>query len=137
MIRLRVGLSHRSLDAMLAAGVDPAGDPALALRAAQLGSNRHRRRLASWLEQLARIAEAPSSSGLSSAAPLATERVGEASDSLRLLAGTLRGTEPVDPRGVAMIEHLLRDAHSALYAETASGAIELQLRAALKALDPR
>src|SRR4029450_8915337 len=104
-LRLRVRLSHWSLDTMLAAGLDPASDPAFALRAAQLRSRRHRQglgawvgggggrpqaghlrsrshrqRLASWLEQLARDSEAARSSGLTSAAPLVIEHVDESRD---------------------------------------------------------
>jgi hypothetical protein len=133
-LRLRVRLSHWSLDTMLAAGLDPASDPAFALRAAQLRSRRHRQRLASWLEQLARDSEAARSSGLTSAAPLVTEQVDESRDSLLLVARLLRGPEPVRPRGVAMIERLLRDGESVLYAETARGAVELHLRAAIDCL---
>jgi hypothetical protein len=130
-LRLRVRLSHWSLDTTLVAGVDSADDPALALRAEQLRSRRHRKRLASWLERLARDAKPASASGLTSAAPLVKEQVVEARDSMVLAARLLRGSEPVHPRGVAMIERLLRDGGSVLYAETARGAAELQMRAAL------
>src|SRR5215210_1809455 len=132
--RLRVRLSHWALDAMLAAGFDSAGDPALALRAEQLGSPRHRRLLASWLERLARDAGAAGPGALASAAPIAREQVVEARESLLTAAQLLRGSEQVSPRGIAMIEQLLRDAGSALYADTARGGAELQVRAALNYL---
>src|SRR5690349_19933561 len=80
--RLRVRLSHDSLDAQLAAGIDSGSDDALALRAAQLCSERHRRRLASWVERLDRESESDYAPGLSSALPLAREQVGDAHDSL-------------------------------------------------------
>jgi hypothetical protein len=131
---LRVRLSPWPLDAELAAGIDPASDPALALRAAQLCSPRHRRRLASWVERLARQSESDPAPGLSSAVPRVGERVVEARDSLVRIAAVLRGPEPVSPRGVAMLQRLLTDARSALYTDTANGAVELQVRAALEGL---
>lgn len=132
--RLRVRLSHDSLDAQLAAGIDSGSDDALALRAAQLCSARHRRRLASWVERLARESESDYAPGLSSALPLAREQVGDAHDSLLQVAEVLRDSEPVRPRGVAMVQRLLTDAGSVLYTDTAPGAVELQVRAALEGL---
>jgi hypothetical protein len=131
VLRLRVRLSHWSLDGTLAAGVDAASDPALALRAEQLRTPRHRRRLASWLERLARESGSANGSGPASAASLVTEQLAEARDSLLVAARLLRGSEPVRPQGVAMIERLLRDGGSVLYAETARGAAEIQTRAAV------
>ena len=131
LLRLRVLLSSWSLDAELAAGFDPASDPALAMRADQLRSRRHRGRLASWLERLARDAAAGRPDGVASAAPIAREQIVRARDSLTEAARLLRESEPVRPQGVAMIERLLRDAGSALYSETAHGAAEMQVRAAL------
>jgi hypothetical protein len=129
-----VRLSHWELDALLAAGIDPASDPALALRAVRLCSPRHRRRLASWVERLARDSDAITAPGLTSAMPLAVEQVGEARDSLLRIAEVLRGTEPVPARGVAMVQRLLTDAGSVLYTESARGSVELQVRAALERL---
>jgi hypothetical protein len=135
MLRLRVCLSRWSLDAMLAAGIDPASDSALAWRAEQLRSRRHRDRLASWLERLARDSDSTGVASFTSATPLVTEQVVEARDSLQLAAQVLRDSEPVRVRGVAMFERLLRDGGSVLYdAEIARGAVELQVRAALEGL---
>jgi hypothetical protein len=133
-LRLRVRLSHWSLDARLAAGVDSGSDRALAVRAKQLRSKTHRRRLASWLERLARESGSAGAAGPSSAAPIGSEQVAEAREALLLAVQVLRDSEPVRPRGIAMIEHLLRDGDSVLYAETVPGAAELQLRAALSYL---
>lgn len=131
---LRVRLSPWTLDTELAGGIDPASDPALALRAAQLCSPRHRRRLASWVERLARQSEMDARPGLSSAVPLDGERVAEARESLLRIAQVLRGPTAVSARGVAMLQRLLTDARSALYTDTANGAVELQVRAALEGL---
>src|SRR5690349_1277680 len=124
--RLRARLSHWELDALIAAGIDPASDPALALRAARLTSRGHRRRLASSIERLARESRGAQSPALSSAVPLVVEQVREARDSLFWIAAVLRGPEPVAARGVARLQRLLTDAASVLYTESSRGAVELQ-----------
>jgi hypothetical protein len=130
-LRARVRWTHLSLDAMLVLGVDPASDPALALRASQLRSDRHRRRLAGWVERLVRDAAAARSPGISAAVPVVREQVTEARDSLLLLARALRHAEQVQPGGVAMVERLLSDARSVIYTDSSRGAVELQVQAAL------
>jgi hypothetical protein len=132
-LRLEVRWSHWSLDERLAAGFDPASDPALALRAAQLRSPRRRRRLAAWLERLVSDSEV-TWSGMSAAVPIVRGQVSEARDSLLRLAKALRDAGRVRPRGVAMVERLLTDADSVIYTKSARGAVELQVQAALGAL---
>ncbi len=48
----------------------------------------------------------------------------------------LRGTEPVAPRGVAMIRLLLIDGSSVLYLPSEPGALGSRLRSAAAALEP-
>jgi len=48
----------------------------------------------------------------------------------------LRSAEPVDPRGIALLQTLLTDGASALYLPGAPGALGSQLRAAAAALEP-
>jgi hypothetical protein len=132
--RLRALWSGPSLDAMLAAGADPASDRALALRAAHLRSPRHRRRLAGTLEQLVRASEADRRAGASAALPIAREGISEARDSVLALARVLRGAEGVEPRGVALAQQLLGDARSVLYTDAASEAVEHEVRHALDRL---
>jgi hypothetical protein len=134
VLRLEVRWSHWSLDERLAAGFDPASDPSLALRAEQLRSPRHRRRLAAWIERLARDSEVDGWGGMSSRVPIVREQVTEARDSLLRLAEALRDAERVRTRGVAIVERLLSDSESAIYTKTARGAVELQVQAALGAL---
>jgi hypothetical protein len=74
---------------------------------------------------------------MSAAVPVVPEQVTEARDSMFELAKTLRETERVRPRGVAMVQRLLSDSDSALYTNTARGAVELQVQAALGALVER
>ena len=133
-LRIEVRWSHWSLDERLAAGFDPATDPALAVRAEQLCSARHRRRLAACLERVAGDAEADGRRGMSSAVPIVREQVTVARDSLLRLAALLRERGWVRPRGVAIVERLLSDSGSDLYTRTARGAVEIQLQAALLAL---
>lgn len=134
-LRLEVRWSHWSLDERLAAGFDPASDPALAVRAEQLCSRRHRRRLAASLERLARDAEVDGRPGMSAAVPIVREQVKVARDSLLELATLLRERERVPPRGVAILKRLLTDSGSDLYTKTARGAVEIQLQAARIALE--
>src|SRR5262245_65643809 len=126
--------SHWSLDTRLAAGFDPASDPALELRAAQLGSARHRRRLAASVERLTRESNLDGRSGISAAVPVVREQVTEARDSLLLLAHTLRNAERVRARGVAMVERLLTDAGSVIYTDSSRGAVDLPVQAAMRHL---
>ena len=134
-LRIEVRWWHYSLDERLAAGFDPRSDPALAMRAEQLCSPRHRRRLAAWIERLAQRSESAEKPSMTSAVPIVREQVAVARDSLLELAQRLRGTETVRPRGVAMILRLLSDADSDIYTKTARGAVELQVQAALGALE--
>ena len=129
-LRLEVRWSQWSLDTMLSAGFDPASDPAVTLRAAQLRSSRHRRRLAAAVERLVRHSDDPAG-GVSAAVPVVREQVRQARDSLLSLAEALRQPEQVRPRGVALVERLLTDAGSVIYTDSARGAVELQVQAAL------
>jgi hypothetical protein len=130
----RVRWSHWSLDDRLVAGFDPASDPALAMRAAQLRSARYRRRLAASVERLTHEPHPGRWSGMSAAVPVVFDQVTAARDSLGLLARTLRCAEHVRPRGVATVERLLTDAGSVVYTDSARGALELQVQAALRML---
>ena len=57
MLRLRVRVSRRGLDALLAEGGDPWSSTVLLTRAAQISSAAHRERVASSLDTLVQIAE--------------------------------------------------------------------------------
>ena len=131
---IRVQWSYRSLDDRLVAGSDPASDPALAMRAARLRSARYRRRLAASIERLMQEPRADRWSGMSAAVPVVRDQVTAARDSLSLLARMLRDAEDVRPRGVATVVRLLTDANSVVYTDSARGALELQVQAALRFL---
>jgi hypothetical protein len=133
-LRLRVIWSHWSLDNRLADGADPASDPALILRAAQLRSRRHRRRLAASVERLIKEANAQRLPAFTVAVPVVREPILEARDSLLFLAYLLRYADRLRPRGVAMVQCLLTDGGSVLYTDTARGAVELQVQTILDCL---
>jgi hypothetical protein len=133
-LRARVRAFHWRLDAELAAGFDPAGRPTLCVRAGQLLSLRHRRRLAAWLERLVEEADSARVSAFSAAVPIAHQGIREARASLLFLAHLLRHAEHVRPRGVAMVELLLRDGNSVVYVPSARGAVELRMQTALNCL---
>lgn len=143
VLRVEARWSHWSLDERLAVGFEPESDPALAARASQLCSRRHRRRLAASVERLAHASKPKRPMGLTSAVPIVHEQVGEARESLQRLAAVLRDSEPVRARGVAMVQRLLTDPDSYVYTRSARGVVELQVQAALGALavpeekDPR
>jgi hypothetical protein len=130
-LRLQVRWSQWSLDERLASGVDPGSDPALLLRARQLRSQRHRSRLATWVERLVDESDAPQTAGLTSKVPIVREKVAEARESLLAVAELLRHGEQLRPRGIAMVERLLTDGESPLYRDAVRGAVALQVRAAL------
>lgn len=133
-LRMQVRWSRWSLDEQLAEGVDPGSDPALLLRARQLRSEKHRRRLASWIERLVDESDSQPTAGLTSRAPVVREKVAEARDSLLFVARVLRDEEHVRPRGIAMVERLLTDGGSTLYRDGVRGAVALQVRTMLDCL---
>ena len=133
-LRLWVRCFHWQLDAKLAEGFDPAGERALAARAAQLLSRRHRRRLAASIERVVREADATPKPSFSVALGTARDQVAEARASLLFVAHLLRHAERLGPRGVAIIERLLTDGGSAVYVKSFRGALELQVQTALDCL---
>ena len=134
LLRLWVRLFNWNLDASLAAGVDPSTRPALRARAAQLLSARRRRRLAGALERLVEEADKAPPPSFSVALGVARDQVAEARSSLLFLAYLLRHAEPVGLRGVAIVNRLLTDGGSVIYAPSARGAVELEVQVALDCL---
>lgn len=113
LLRLRTWLRRPSLDAAIARGLRRPGDPALALRQAQLVEARRRRRLAARLED---VVAAPSPSpATSSKAPVDRSAVRVAGPVLTDVILLLRSPEGVEARGVALGWRLLTDPGSPLY----------------------
>jgi len=122
------------LDHRLAAGTNPRASPALAIRARRLTSPRTRRRLAAGLAQALRSAET-STPAFSDAIAPACREVLAARTVLDTLQRRLLGSEPVTPKGAAMLLELLTDGASPLYLYLHPGRLGSQLRAAAAALE--
>jgi hypothetical protein len=128
-----VWLRRLSLDRRLAHGADPATDKRLARRARQLTSPRCRTGLAEGIRNVLDAAEEPRVR-LTSAVPLQRREILRESPLLLAIARDLEGDEQLSARGVAMVEELLRDGDSPLYAPSAEGRLHATLthtRAAL------
>jgi hypothetical protein len=120
---VRVWISRRQLDEELIAGADPNSRPALALRTTQLLDPRLRRRLAATLERLIDEFDAHSPQ-LSAAVPFQRDQVAQARAVLPWLAYELRTAESIQPRGVAMVDRLLRDVTGPLYVRNPPAALQ-------------
>jgi hypothetical protein len=120
------------LDRLLAAGGDPCWDPELALRAAQVTAADRRRVLAKGLERAVSDAHRPPR--WSCAAPLDRSAVRAAAPALRALAAGLTEATAPAPQGVALVEQLLRDPGSPLYAPGDEEGVRECARIARKAL---
>lgn len=132
--RLVSRLAAQRLDRTLAAGASPSSSAALTLRAQTLTATGRRRDLAAALRRIARQEVAPAVLGLR----LAAERpqVTEARPELERLALRLAGSDPVDPRGVALTQELLTDGAGPLRWELSDEDLGARLRQALAALEP-
>jgi hypothetical protein len=102
-------------------------------RARRLVSPRSRQRLARGIECLIEDADAPFRPLRGSAAPINRDEVQRCRGLLEELAAELRDDD-VGPRGIALVDQLLRDAASPVYAPDVGGVLEPTLRHARAAL---
>jgi hypothetical protein len=113
LLRLRVIWRRGQLDRRLAAGDDPACDPALAARAGQLCSRKVGRSLAAAfigiVEMAHELPTAHESPRLDRGEILYNREL------LLELVGRLKRPGPLDPAGVALAQELLRDRTGPLY----------------------
>jgi hypothetical protein len=117
--RAKAALFRGRIDAELARGADPEGDPALARRARQLTRARYRRRLAASVDRLVAEIDSDPSGYRSSAVPVRRDQVAEARGTLVAIAGALRDLDSVNPQGVALTLRLITDPASPLYSGSA------------------
>jgi hypothetical protein len=105
-----------------------------AWRTRRLTSPQSRQRLARAIERLIEDAHAVSPPLRGSAAPINRDEVERCRGLLEEVATELRDAEAVAPRGIALVESLLRDGGSPVYAPDVEGALEPTLRHARAAL---
>ena len=118
LLRLRVGVHHDSLDDALARGADPASQPQLVMRAAQLERPRHRRTLARTLRRVVDEATGPRAAARPTAVVIARKQVLAHANDVLELAVRLDCPHPAHPTGIAIAQQLVTDAiESPLYVE--------------------
>jgi hypothetical protein len=130
--RLRRGLQASRLDALLAEGVAPDSNVALALHADRLARTSERRRLARYLRH---IGSRPGRSE-SLRAAIARRIEPDAFRDLEDLAERLLVPGPVDVQGVAKVRVLLTDGTGPLYRDSTARDLHAELRDALLAVNP-
>jgi hypothetical protein len=136
ILRVRVAASRDRLTRELAEGADPGSSPELAFRAAQLTSNRRRRRLVGTLRRTINEAGRPSL-GRSRMVIINRGAVLEAEDAINAMIARLSYAHPVCAKGMAMAEQMLTNAErSPLYNLAEPGALRHAVLAATEALDP-
>ena len=116
LLRLKVRIRHRTLDALIAEGVVPCGNPELELRAAQLARPAVRATLARALRRAMRAVEQRQRGDWwGTTVPLAAASVRQCMPELRELARALTDIRPA-VQGVALASLLITDGSSPLYA---------------------
>jgi hypothetical protein len=121
------------LDRRLAAGEDPRGSDALALRALRITTRRGRASVAGGLAGILRSARAGRLRFTAAVTPNRSE-VLEAAAVIAAVERRLRAAEPVAAHGVAMVRLLLIDGNGPLYRPGEPGVLGSRLRAAAAAL---
>jgi hypothetical protein len=136
LVRTRVAIQRGELTRALAEGTDPSSRPELALRAAQLTSNRSRRILARALRRTVAEAHRPAMTR----APVVIIRRSEvlnAQPAITAMIERLESSRPVRPEGMAIAERLLTNAdNSPLYNAAGPGTLRQLVLAATAAMDP-
>lgn len=134
--RVLTRLRAWSLDTQLARGACPDSSAALSLRAHQLIGFTERRRLTREIASVLReAARDPYIGGWE--APICRVQVLAARTDLCELAERLLTPSPVDARGVAQVQMLLRDGGGPVYRRTYRGELQRAVRAAIEALEPQ
>jgi hypothetical protein len=121
LLRMRVALRRRRLDAALADGADPAVSRELSVRAAQLTGRAEREALADSLDTIITEADRPGPPNLARVPVVRDEVIGARARlidlELRLREGRCRA------QGVVLVRRLLSDGTGPLYARSARGTL--------------
>ena len=133
--RVGVALHRKGLTRALAEGAETNASEALALRAAQLTSEHHRRALAQTLRRTLAEAHRPRI-GRSAGRIIRPRAVFEARDSIESMIERLSSSERVSAAGMARLERILTNAdNSPLYNSSSPGALARELTAATDAME--
>jgi hypothetical protein len=135
-LRVRVALRRAALTARRAEGADPNSTPELALRAHQLTSDRHRRRMARTLRRTVSEARNPSMTRML-VSVVNRSAVLQANDAIQATITRLASPDPVTVKGMAMLEEMITNGMtSPLYGRAEPGAFGRQLMVTRAQLDP-
>jgi hypothetical protein len=135
-MRMRVATRRNALTEQLAGGVDPNSTPELALRAHQLTSDRYRRVMARSLRRATGEARDPAITRRI-VSIINRYAVLEAGGAIQETIARLASPEPVEVKGMAMLEQLITNgATSPLYNWAEPGTLRRQLLVAKGELDP-
>jgi hypothetical protein len=135
-LRTRVALHRHGLTRALAEGADPTARPELAVRAAQLTSERNRRGVARTLCRVIAEAHEPPINPFQ-VAFIRRPAVLEAQDAIGAMIERLRSPRPVCAEGMAMAERIITNADcSPLYNPSEPSTLRRQILVATAALDP-
>jgi hypothetical protein len=116
-------LRRRILERRLLDGVDPASDPLVARRAAQLAAPRLRETTARTLERLVRDARDTGGPRISSAIRPSRREVLLAEPYLLQMIARLRDGRPIWPAGIARVRDMVADGCGPLYTGERHGAL--------------
>lgn len=131
--RVRAHLSALTLDQELAAGACPDSEVLLSLRAEKLISMANRHDVARALRRI--VADAGRPVGpVGPVLPLARRSILRHGDVIRQLAAVLDRPGPIDVRGLATVEVLLKDGAGPLYTDDSHDALGPRLKTALAIL---
>jgi hypothetical protein len=136
-VRMRVAANRDQLTRELADGADPGSSPERALRAAQLTSNRRRKRLERTLRRTISEAHNPHLPTRSRVVIINRAAVLDADQAIKAMIARLSDAEPVHAKGMAIAERMLTNAErSPLYNAAERGALRRLVLVATEALDP-
>jgi hypothetical protein len=133
-LRMRVAAGRGRLTRELAEGADPASSAELALRAAQLTSQRRSEELVRTLDRAIREAHTPHPPA--PVVVISRRAVLGAEDAIEAMIARLGYAEPVQAQGMAIAEQMITDGvESPLYSSDDPGALRRRVLVALEALD--
>ena len=115
LARLLARVRGRAIDDQLLAGRTPNGNAVARARLTRLLDSRYRSKLARALRRLLDAARRPRPSRFDPEVPLQAREVLDTEPLILQLAADLEADEAVSPRGVILVDRLIRDGDSPVY----------------------